>query len=87
MNITTTTVKLADFRDLIQHVERIVNVDWHACVGDKEKSYCKDIIARFGTELLNTNSKRATVEDEDRKAAVLDRAALIITLNQTSGIR
>lgn len=75
---TLTVTNVSGFRNLISHLERVINVDFAACVGDDEKSYCKSTVARLGEELLNTTCKRSKADDEERKTAVLARASNLI---------
>lgn len=72
-------VKVADFRDEIDHVFRIVNVDFHACVGADEKARWVEIARRFTTKLRGMTCKRATAYDWRQREMALDQAATRIT--------
>lgn len=72
------TVKVAEFRGAIEHLERLVRCDWHACVNNAERARCIDSMKRVGAELICMVCKRATVDDMNRRERVIDRSAAII---------
>jgi len=71
-------VKIADFRDEIDHLFRVCNVDFHACVGVEEKARWVEIARKVAINLSGMTCKRATVQDWDRREAALDRSASLI---------
>lgn len=73
------TVKVAEFRRAIEHLERLVRCDWHACVGADERERCIATMKRVGAELILMVCKRATVDDMNRRERAIDRSASIIT--------
>lgn len=71
----TKTVKVAEYREAVEHLERVVNVDFHACVNAAERVRWAAIAQRVGAELLGMSSPRATAADRDRAERVIDRSA------------
>lgn len=69
---TASPVTVAAFRDAIEHLERIVHVERHACVGADEKANWAKIARRIGSELINTTCKRATAADWTRREQAID---------------
>lgn len=67
-------VKVADFRDTIDHLFRVVNVDYNACVGSAEVRQWLDIVARVKKELEETECKRAKEYDHMQKALAIEKA-------------
>ncbi len=67
-------VKVADFRDTIDHLFRVVNVDYNACVSSAEVRQWLEIVARVKKELEETECKRAAEYDHTRKALALGKA-------------
>ncbi len=65
-------VKVADFRNAIERLERIVRVDRHACVGTKERARWFEIACRAGRDLIQTTCKRANRGDWDRRERAID---------------
>ncbi len=68
-------MKVGEYRNLVAHLERIVNVDYCACVGDKEKTAWAEMAARVGSELINATCSRASGELVDRAQRIIDRSA------------
>lgn len=72
-------VKVADFRDEIDHLFRVCNVDFHACVDATEKARWAEIARKVASSLSAMSCKRATVQDWDRREAALERSATLIS--------
>jgi GTP cyclohydrolase III len=72
------TVKIADFRRAIEHLERKLHVDYHACVGAAERAAWAAQARRVGSELIRLVCKRATADDMDRRERALDRSTALI---------
>lgn len=72
------TVKVAEFRGAIEHLERLVRSDWHACVNADERARCIASMKRVGAELICMVCKRATVEDMNRRERAIDRSASLV---------
>jgi hypothetical protein len=71
---TVNTVNVAEFRQQIEHLERLVNCDWHACANDAERADWAFRARKVGSELIHMACKRATVADMDRRERVLDKS-------------
>lgn len=67
-------VKVADFRNKIDHLFRVVNEHYHSCVGSSEVRPWLEICGRVKKELEETECKRATEYDHSRKALALAQA-------------
>lgn len=65
-------VRVAEFRNAIEHVERLVHCDRHSCVSDAEKARWIEAARRIGRELIATTCKRARREDWDRRERAID---------------
>ncbi|MBU1014787.1 MAG: hypothetical protein KKG99_17470 [Bacteroidetes bacterium] len=72
------TVNVEEFRRRICHLERIIHVDRHACVGPEEKEGNLNIMKRVGSELINTTCKRATEDDWTRRESIIDRSTTFL---------
>jgi hypothetical protein len=73
-------VKVAELRNQIDHLNRIVNVDFHACVGDAEKKRCLRMVQKVGGELIDMTCKRAKQDDIANKERAVDRSTdLLLT--------
>lgn len=68
-------MKVGEYRNLVSHMERIVNVDYHACVGTKERAQWVEIAKRFGLELIVANCPRANQELRERAERIIDRSS------------
>ena len=68
-------MKVAEYRNIISHLERVVNCDFHSCVGDEEKARWVEIAKRVGTELINAQCPRAKADDRERAERIIDRSA------------
>jgi nanoRNase/pAp phosphatase (c-di-AMP/oligoRNAs hydrolase) len=66
------TVKVADFRNAIERLERIVRVDFHACVDADERAQWVERAKRAGRELIATTCKRANHNDWMRRERAID---------------
>ena len=60
-------VKVADFRNAVDHLFRVVNVDYHACVGAAELRTWQGIAGRVLAEVEALECQRATAEDRDQQ--------------------
>ena len=65
-------VPVAAFRNAIDRLDRIVRVDFHACVSTKERARWVEIAKRAGRDLIHTTCKRAQAGDWARRERVLD---------------
>lgn len=65
-------VKVADFRNAIERLERIVRVDYHSAVGADERAQWVERARRAGRDLMRTVCKRAKRGDWDRRERALD---------------
>jgi hypothetical protein len=59
-------VKVAAYRNSISYLFRIINVDYHACVGVFELRNWKDIAERVLAEVESLECKRASQDDRDQ---------------------
>ena len=75
-------VNVAEFRNRIQHLERTIHIDRHACVGSDEKALNVDNARRVGVLLIATTCKRATHDDWERRERIIDLSTAYID-NQT----
>lgn len=75
---SATDVSVATFRNQVEHLEQVVNCDWHSCVGPSEKARCVDIAKRVGAELVGMTCKRATIADWDRRERAIERSCKLI---------
>jgi len=75
----TTTVKVAAFRDETDHLFRIANVDYQACVGVREVENWKTTAARVLAEAEGLQCSRANAYDRERfvKAIAAVKARLV----------
>lgn len=71
-------VPVAEFRDRIKHLERIIHVDACACVDGVELGRCRRIAQRIGAELIASTSKRAKLEDWERRERVIERSTAFV---------
>jgi len=65
-------VKVSDFRNAIERVERILRVDFAACVNASERANCVERLRRAGRDLINTTCKRAKQADWARRERAID---------------
>jgi hypothetical protein len=77
--MSTTTVKIAAYRDETQHLFRVANVDYHACVGVREVENWKATAARVLAEADGLLCRRANAYDREQfaKAVAAVRARLL----------
>ena len=66
-------VKVAVFRQKIDHLYKVFNVDRHACQGKKEIAYWSDIAKRNLAELKQMKCNRANEEDNRRYHDVIEK--------------
>lgn len=74
----TETVNVAEFRNRIEHLERLVAVDYHACRGVAELVRWAGRARRIGSELIHTTCKRATADDWMRRERAVDRSTFLL---------
>ena len=60
-------VKVATFRDSIDHLFRVVNVDYHACVGAGELRNWQGTARRVLAEVEGLECKRANPGDREQQ--------------------
>jgi hypothetical protein len=66
--MTTITVKVAAFRDETEHLFRVANVDYHACVGVREVESWKATAARVLADAEGIDCRRANAYDREQFA-------------------
>ncbi len=64
--LQTTFLNVADFRDEIDHLFRVVNCDYHSCVGLNEYKYFHEILKRVFDQVALVACKRAKPRDTSR---------------------
>lgn len=74
----TEIVKVREFRTRMDHLARVVHVDYHACATQRELENWVEICRRVASELRRTGCKRAKREDWDRRESYLDASASLI---------
>jgi hypothetical protein len=67
----TTTVKVARYRDETDHLFRLANVDYQACVGVREVERWKETAARLLAATEGLQCLRATPDDREQFAKAL----------------
>lgn len=80
----TKFVRVGEFRNLIYRLQRLFNVDRHACVGDKEKFTWQLMTERVLAELQQTESKRAKAEDKNDKLKICTAVSTYLLNNKIS---
>lgn len=76
-------IKFTIYRTMLEHFERVVNVDYHACVGEAEKKYW---VKRAGDIFTDMNKVTCCKEDLiNRFENTADRSTNQI-LNITGGL-
>ncbi len=68
-------MKVGEYRSLVTHLERVVNVDYCACVDGKEKAEWAERAARVGSELLNATCSRASEDLANRAQRIVNKLA------------
>lgn len=68
-------VKVAEFRQSINHAFRLLNADWNSCVGEKEKVYWFVQSFRLFSELHELECPRAKEDDLIQLERVQDHYA------------
>nr|BCU00947.1 hypothetical protein [uncultured bacterium] len=67
-------VKVATFRNSIDHLFRVVNVDYHACVGAAELRNWQGIAGRVLAEVEGLECKRANQDDREQQRRSIEAA-------------
>lgn len=85
LEIEKEIVNVGEFRNRIDHLNRITRTDFHACVNERERSNWVQICKRFQARLISTACKRAQSNDWEMReqaithvASMLDRANVIL---------
>ncbi len=65
---------VADFRNEIDHLFRVVNVDYHACVGLNEYKYFHSLLTRVFDQVALVACKRAKPRDATRFESAIQSA-------------
>ena len=68
-------VKVSSYRDSIDHLFRVVNVDYHACVNAGELRNWVSIAERLLAEVSGLECKRANEYDRDQHRQSLEAAS------------
>ena len=68
----TTTVKVAKYRDETDHLFRLANVDYHACVGVREVECWKETAARVLAQTEGLQCLRASAYDREQFAKAVE---------------
>ena len=76
-------VKVAEYRSATDRLFRIVNVDYHACVGVIEVQNWQEIAQRVLTEVEPLECKRATAYDHEQFSSAVQSARAQILRSQT----
>jgi hypothetical protein len=71
-------VPVAEFRNAIEHLERKVNVDYHACQGKAELESWVWEARRAGSRLIGMTCKRASKDDWMRRERIIDKSAHLL---------
>jgi hypothetical protein len=66
------TVKVADFRNKIDHLFRVLNADFHACVNATELGNWERIAKRVYNELAHIECKRANDYDKEQRLKAME---------------
>jgi hypothetical protein len=72
-------VTVAEFRNAIEHLERKINVDYHACQGKAEQADWAWSTRRVGATLIGMTCKRATKDDWMRRERIIDKSAHLLS--------
>jgi hypothetical protein len=75
-----TTVKVSTFRDSTDRLFRVINVDYHACVGLGELRSWVGIAERFLVEVSNLECKRANEYDRSQHDRSIEAARERLTV-------
>jgi|AutmiccommunBRH5_1029478.scaffolds.fasta_scaffold63363_1 hypothetical protein len=75
-----TTVKVSTFRDSTDRLFRVINVDYHACVGLGELRSWLGIAERFLAEVSNLECKRANEYDRSQHDRSIEAARERLTV-------
>jgi hypothetical protein len=84
-----TTVKVSTFRDSTDRLFRVVNVDYHACVGLGELRNWVGIAERFLAEVSNLECKRANEYDRSQhdRSIEVARERLTVARNRIAELQ
>lgn len=78
---TAEKVNVAKFRGKIEHLERVFNVDRHACIGDEEKADWCGRVKNVLADLEGMECTRAKVDDLERCAAIITKVKAYLVDN------
>ena len=67
-------MKVSEYKRLVAHLERVIHVDFHSCVGAEEKAYWVDTAKKVGSDLINATCARASEDLKNRAARVIDQS-------------
>lgn len=67
-------VSVAIYRRRTEHLLRLVHSDYHACVGSDELESWHGVTQRIMKVLVETECKRAKLDDRELRDTALDRA-------------
>ena len=68
-------VPVAEFRDAIRRVEDLFNTHRHACGGQEECRRFVDSLRSASNDLIDTDCKRAKLDDWARRERIIDRVS------------
>ncbi len=71
-------VKVSDFRNSVDHLFRIANVDYHACVGARELRYWVIRAENVIVEVKGLECNRTTENDRERHTKSLAAASFML---------
>jgi hypothetical protein len=74
-------VPVSEYRGAVEHLERIFNVDRHACVGKNERDNWADVARRMLTMYEGLECKRAKPDDVERLSAIVKKITDYLNLN------
>jgi len=74
--IKQTKISFTEYRDLLTSYERLVNVDYHSCVGSRERNWWKERAVKHFTKLDGVTCCKA--ELVQRYESTVDRAVKLI---------
>lgn len=75
-------MKIADYRNKVEHLERVFHVDRHACVGNKEKAYWFERAGRILAEVAPMECPRAKPDDIERKNLIVNKVTTYLEENE-----
>lgn len=74
----TSTVSVAEFRNLTDHLFRVCRVDFNACKGESERAKWVEQCRKVAGWVREAGCKRAKREDWDRRESALELSATLI---------